>query len=460
MRMSLIDRLGLSRAGNAIEGPPVGVHSFKRQREGERVHLHLRVDVDKSGLLVINAAQILHLNPTAVLMAWFYLQETPQKEAIRRIEKAYSVPHAQAEADYAQIVHQVETLMFPDGACPVCDMELETRLPFSTQPSAPYRMDLAITYRCNNNCSHCYNARSRNFPEMDTASWKKVLEKIWDAGIPHVVFTGGEPTLRDDLPELVAYAGQLGMISGINTNGRRLKDKAFVEALIAAGLDHVQVTLESHDPAIHDRMVAAPGAWEDTIAGIRTVLQYPQLYMMTNTTLLQVNSPYLLDTLQFIHNLGVPTVGINALIYSGRGLSVNNGLPEEELPDLLIKAREFTQESGQRLIWYTPTQYCHFNPVQLDLGVKGCTAALYNMCVEPDGSVLPCQSYYQSLGNILVDGWDSIWNHELAVSLRSRRDVPDACKMCDLLHECGGGCPLAREACKSVEPIPLQPLQF
>ena len=59
----------------------------------------------------------------------------------------------------------------------------------------------------------------------------------------------------------------------------------------------------------------------------------------------------------------------------------------------------------------------------LDLGVKGCTAALYNMCVEPDGNVLPCQSYYQPLGNLLTDEWDAIWNHELAVRLRERKKL-------------------------------------
>ena len=74
----------------------------------------------------------------------------------------------------------------------------------------------------------------------------------------------------------------------------------------------------------------------------------------------------------------------------------------------------------------------------LDLGVKGCTAALYNMCVEPDGGVLPCQSYYHPLGNFLVDGWDSIWNHELAVRLRERNGLPQKCTGCSLLAECGG----------------------
>ena len=72
--------------------------------------------------------------------------------------------------------------------------------------------------------------------------------------------------------------------------------------------------------------------------------------------------------------------------------------------------------------------------MQLDLGVKGCTAALYNMCVEPNGAVLPCQSYYQPLGNLLHDPWDAIWNHELSVSLRQRRYVPEKCNGCALLQ--------------------------
>ncbi|MEI6291661.1 MAG: SPASM domain-containing protein, partial [Chloroflexota bacterium] len=71
-----------------------------------------------------------------------------------------------------------------------------------------------------------------------------------------------------------------------------------------------------------------------------------------------------------------------------------------------------------------------------------CTAALYNMCIEPNGDVLPCQSYYKSLGNILLDDWNMIWNHPLSINLRNRSDIPDKCGSCNLLAECGGGCPL------------------
>jgi radical SAM protein with 4Fe4S-binding SPASM domain len=268
-----------------------------------------------------------------------------------------------------------------------------------------------------------------------------VIDRLWELAIPHIVFTGGEPTLRSDLPELVGYAQSKGQITGLNTNARRLSDPRYVAQLVEAGLDHVQITLESHDPTIHDRMVAAPGAWKQTVAGIQNALA-TRLFVMTNTTMLQANSPDLGETLDFLAGLGVPTVGLNALIYSGRGATVGSGLPEGRLAPLLELARSKTESHGQRLIWYTPTQYCHFDPKQLDLGVKGCTAALYNMCVEPDGAVLPCQSYYHPLGNLLSEPWETIWNHDLAIHLRERHYVAERCQSCELLAECGGGCPL------------------
>jgi radical SAM protein with 4Fe4S-binding SPASM domain len=73
------------------------------------------------------------------------------------------------------------------------------------------------------------------------------------------------------------------------------------------------------------------------------------------------------------------------------------------------------------------------------------------MCVEPDGSVLPCQSYYQPLGNLLNDSWDSIWNHKLSVRLRERQELPQKCSGCALVSECGGGCPLQFEEFISME---------
>jgi radical SAM protein with 4Fe4S-binding SPASM domain len=191
-------------------------------------------------------------------------------------------------------------------------------------------------------------------------------------------------------------------------------------------------------------MMRAKGAFGQTIRGLKNALQ-SKLYVMTNTTMLSTNAHTIPATLDFLADLGVPTIGLNALIYSGHGLTVGTGLRESELQPILDMAARKTAERGQKLVWYTPTQYCEFDPTAHNLGVKGCTAALYSMCIESNGDVLPCQSYYHPLGNLLTDSWDSIWNHELSTQLRERRNLPFRCETCSLVAECGGGCPLQFE---------------
>ncbi len=422
--------------------PKPGLYHYEHHTEYEKSRLHLRIDPDHTGLLMVNANRIIHLNPTAVFMAYLVLEKYSQEDAARIITNTFQVSARKATEDYQNYSIQFTELIRPDGVCPIHELGIETVMPFTARPSAPYRMDLALTYRCNNECAHCYNARPRSYQEIATEEWFKILDRLWDLAIPHVVFTGGEPTLRSDLPKLIAYAERNGQITGLNTNGRRLNDKNYLNQLVDAGLDHVQITIESHEPEIHDKMVCTNGAWKQTVAGIRNALDTP-LYMMTNTTMLKDNSPQMETTLHFLADMGVPTVGLNALIYSGHGLSVGTGLLESDLPPLLELARSITTKYDQRLIWYTPTQYCHFDPMELELGIKGCTAALYNMCVEPDGAVLPCQSYYQPLGNLLTNSWKSVWKHPLSVALRERTAIPIKCNDCALLPECGGGCPLS-----------------
>jgi radical SAM protein with 4Fe4S-binding SPASM domain len=428
---------------------PTTLFHYVIQNPGEQSRVHLRLDADGSGTLIVNANRIMHLNPTAAWMAKQVLDGKLEADIIRTGRQTWNVKPDTLKQDFATFNFQLSELIRPDGACPIHDLDLDTIAPFSARPSAPYRLDLALTYRCNNDCHHCYNLEHpaltpgpspKGRGELDTAEWKQVIDKAWALGIPHIIFTGGEPTLRDDLPELVAHAEGNGQITGLNTNARRLADAGFVKRLVDAGLDHVQITVESADADIHNRMVNAK-AFDQTMRGLKNVLE-TRLFVMTNTTMLRDNIASLPATLDFLAEIGVPTVGLNALIYSGRGAKVGSGLPESALAPLLEVARQKTEARGQRLIWYTPTQYCHFDPVQMELGVKGCTAAQYNMCVEPNGDVLPCQSYYQSLGNILRDDWDSIWNHKLSVKLRERQDLPLKCEGCALLAECGGGCPL------------------
>ena len=421
--------------------PAPRLYHYLRENEHEKSRLHLRIDPDGHGTLIVNASSVIHLNPTATHMAWLILEGKSEAERIRAMTSRYSVSTRQAQSDLSSFESQFEELIRPDGACPVHELELEALMPFSTRPSAPYRMDLAVTYRCNNDCAHCYNARERNFPELTTEQWLEIIDQLWALGVPHIVFTGGEATLRNDLPELIRHAEANGQITGLNTNARRLSDEKYVQKLVEAGLDHVQVTVESWDEQIHDEMMQAKGAFKQTIAGLGNALQ-SDLYVMTNTTMLRTNAHTIPDTLDFLADIGVPTVGLNALIYSGQGLTVGTGLRESELQPLLDIATQKTNARGQRLIWYTPTQYCQFDPTANNLGVKGCTAALYSMCIESNGDVLPCQSYYQPLGNIRTNSWNSIWNHELSIRLRERRNLPAKCGDCPVVAECGGGCPL------------------
>jgi radical SAM protein with 4Fe4S-binding SPASM domain len=436
----------------SLRPPDPGLRSYEVTWDGGHAQVHLRTESDGEGLLLVNADRAVRLNPTATLMAWLILEKVGRPEALAWLKRRFRVDQQRLSSDYAQVEDQIQGLLHPDKVCLIHDLDLEILPPFDRPPSAPYRMDLAVTYRCNNDCPHCYNARARTFPEMPTHAWYDILEVLWGVGVPHICFTGGEATLRDDLPELIRRSKDLGQVTGLLTNGRRLSDPACTERLVEAGLDHVQFTLESRTAEIHDRMVARRGAWNQTVGGIRNALA-SGLFIMTNTTLLAENCEDIGATIDFLADLGVPTVGFNALIYSGHGASVGTGLPETALAPLLDIARERTERYGMRLIWYTPTQYCHFDPAQMGLGVKGCTAAAYNMCVEPDGSVIPCQSYYESMGNILTDTWDSIWNNDLALWLRERRFAPDVCHACPVFSECGGGCPLALK-----QQVPSDPL--
>jgi radical SAM protein with 4Fe4S-binding SPASM domain len=201
--------------------------------------------------------------------------------------------------------------------------------------------------------------------------------------------------------------------------------------------------LESHKPEVHDKMTCEAGSWQETVEGIKNAAK-SQIYVSTNTTLSKHNAADFLATIDFIKSLGVDAFGCNSLIYSGKAPAASEqfALSFEELNTLLPSIREKAHQIGLKFLWYTPTQYCHLDPLKLGLGIKSCTAALINACVGPNGDVYPCQSYFESLGNILTEPWDKIWHHPLAEKLRKREYVEEKCKDCSQLQVCGGGCPL------------------
>jgi len=420
-----------------------GLYPGLLELDGETHRLHLRIETSGGGLLTIDAGRILHLNPTAAEIVFHLIDGLTAKETVEQMRRRYRIGREALLGDVERILNTVRSLSATDRVCPSSDLGVELIEPYSPELSAPLRLDLALTYRCQNRCGHCYNDETRVVKELDTDGWRGVLDACLKAGIPHVVFTGGEPTLRDDLVDLVAYAEELGLVTGLNTNGRRLASEGYATRLYEAGLDHVQVTLESADPKIHNGVTGAE-SFDETLKGLRASVA-AGLYTMTNTTITKTNVSGMEKLVDFVADAGLSTFAVNGMIYSGRGEKSGVELAPDEVIPVLEQMAARARAKNLRFIWYTPTRYCELNPVEMGLGVKQCTAARLSMAVEPDGTVIPCQSYYEGVGNILKDEWKQIWNHPLCKKLRLPQQPLAECEACEHLSLCGGGCPLETE---------------
>ena len=420
-----------------------GLHHYRASGSWKGLRLHLRIEEDGSGVLVINASRVLFLNPSAAEHVYLLMQGRTPNEAAEEMSRRFKVNKETALKDHEDITFVVNTFAKTTDVCPISYLGIEKIDPFSRELSAPYRMDLALTYLCNNRCLHCYTGGPRETKELSTNQWSKVLDKLHEVGIPHVVFTGGEPTLREDLPDLVEHAEGLGLVSGLVTNGRRLSDAAYLDNLVRAGIDHIQITIESHQESVHDKITGAPGSWKETVMGLRNAIATP-VYTLTNTTLNRYNVKDILKTVDFLHNLGLEHFACNGLIYSGKAPKIAKefAIQESEFEPILKRIRDHARGLGMEFIWYTPTEYCVLDPLSLELGMKCCSACHIAMAVEPDGKVIPCQSYFEPLGNILTDDWKKIWNHPVCQDIRGRKYAPEKCVDCPQLSICGAGCPL------------------
>lgn len=424
-----------------IEPLEKGMFHAIKEDDGQVYRLHLRVEEDGSGVLLINASKVVHLNRTASEYVRLFMDGADEESIVRYIRKRYKVRPARVLLDYRSVRDAIERLATEEKICPVSFLGFERMEPLSRTPSAPYRMDFALSYDCNNDCLHCYVEEGRKRESMALERWKDAIRKCWDVGVPHICFTGGEPTVVDFLPELVEFAEDRGIVTGLLTNGRNLADEEFLERLVDAGLDHIQITVESADETVHDKMVGVKGAHQQTVTGLRNALK-ADVYTITNTTLTRLNVERIEETVKFFADCGVTVFAMNGLIYTGRGKGSGIGLGENELEGVLERVLSVAQDEGMRFIWYTPTRYCLFDPIILGLGMKQCTAARYNMCVEPDGALLPCQSFYETVGSFVDDEWEELWNAPLCRRLRERLWVDEKCRDCGRFVECGGGCPL------------------
>ena len=287
---------------------------------------------------------------------------------------------------------------------------------------APHRMDLMVSamtkqgsWHCNQKCVHCYAAGQvlSDEEELSTDDWKKILDNCRDACIPQVTFTGGEPTMREDLFELISYARWF--ISRLNTNGIRLTPD-YCKKLREAELDSVQITFYSEDPEIHNRLVGA-ARYEETLAGIKNALGQG-LSVSINTPLCTLNRDYVL------HGLGVIYVTCSGLITTGSAAQTESEalqLESGELEQILRQAVAYCHRNGMEIAFTSPGWLDEQVFEELNIPSPSCGACLSNMAITPAGNVVPCQSWLsdQPLGNMLTDDWKEIWDSETCQNRRN-----------------------------------------
>ena len=293
--------------------------------------------------------------------------------------------------------------------------------------NAPHRMDLMVSamtkngqWHCNQKCVHCYAAGQvhSDEEELPTGDWKAILDRCRAAGIPQVTFTGGEPTMREDLFELIAYARWF--ISRLNTNGIKLTEDC-CRKLREAELDSVQITFYSDEAEIHNRLVGA-AQYENTVRGIDNALS-AGLSVSINTPLCTLNRNYR-KTLEFLHEKGVLYVTCSGLITTGNAAgeaSERLQLTSGELEKILREAVAYCHENGMEIAFTSPGWIPPEVFEELGIPSPTCGACLSNMAITPGGNVVPCQSWLSDapLGNMLRDEWEHIWNSAACTECRN-----------------------------------------
>ena len=410
-----------------------------------RIHLippKFRLFRSNAYIVILNGYYLLPLGYSWALILSNFMKEVNQfdgkpiteadgkmivENTARNVRKVYpSVPKKDIEEDLEDLLDVLFAVA--RGNDPGAEIEKLSIRAYRDNMSAPHRMDLMVSamtdecgkWQCNQKCVFCYAAGQEmgKTKEMTTEQWKQAIDCLVAARVPMVTFTGGEPTQRADIAELVGYAKR--MVTRLNTNGVNLTPE-LVQQLKVAGLDSVQVTLYSHDEAVHNALVGS-NHHADTVQGIRNAVA-AGLDISINTPLSKKNADYE-ATLKFIHSLGVRFVTVSGLICTGMA-GINHkeyDLTSDELFEIVKTAKEFCNAHEMEIDFTSPGL---INAEKLDglgMNVPMCGACLSNMAIAPDGTVVPCQSWLgadASLGNILTDPFKQIWNHPMCKQLRN-----------------------------------------
>jgi 12,18-didecarboxysiroheme deacetylase len=330
-----------------------------------------------------------------------------------------------------------------------------------------------MTRRCNLKCVHCYaQAKDIEFEnELSTEEGKALIDDLASFGSPVMLFSGGEPTLRKDLPELAAYAREKGMRAVISTNGT-LIDRNMARKLKEVGLSYVGVSLDGMRDT-NDKFRGMKGAFNAALRGIHNC-QEEGIKVGLRFTINKQNVRDIPAIFDLLEEKQIPRICFYHLVYAGRGSEmVSEDLSLEEsrqAVDLILERTRDLHEKGFPAEVLTVDNHCdgpylymkllRENPeraaevFELLSMNQGNSTGVGIGCVSWDGSVHADQFWrHYSFGNVRERPFSEIWNDlsdELMAGLKNRKPLikvhGDRCAQCKWLDVCNGNFRVRAEA--------------
>ena|SRR5665648_345444 len=327
--------------------------------------------------------------------------------------------------------------------------------------------------RCNLNCVHCY-AQSKDIEykdELTTEQGKALIDDLAEFGAPVILFSGGEPTMRKDMPELARYAKSKGMRAVISTNGT-LIDEEMAKVLKDIELSYVGISLDGMRET-NDKFRGMKGAFDKALAGMRNCKR-EGIKVGLRFTINKQNAKDIPAIFDLLEEEGIPRVCFYHLVYAGRGTKlIEDDLSHEEsraVLDLIMDRTKALHDKGFPIEVLTVDNHCdgpyvYFrllkeDPVraaevyELLMMNQGNSTGIGIGCVSWDGSVHADQFWrHHSFGNVKERKFSEIWmdtSDELMAGLKNRKPLikanADRCAKCKWLEICNGNFRVRAEA--------------
>jgi pyrroloquinoline quinone biosynthesis protein E len=301
-----------------------------------------------------------------------------------------------------------------------------------------------LTHRCPLQCPYCSNPveLDRASGELTTAEWKKVLSELAEIGVLQIHFSGGEPTARKDLVELVRHATDVGLYTNLITSAVLLtRDK--LAALADAGLCHVQISFQGSEPTIADRVAGSKDAHRQKLEAAKWTREL-DLPLTVNAVMHRQNLHQLADIIQMAVDLDADRLEVANVQYYGWALKNRAALMPtfaqlEETTRIVEDARE--RLKGRLTIDYVIPDYYALRPKKC---MGGWGRQFFN--ISPSGKILPCHAaetitglQFESVRSNHSIAW--IWQNSEAFNLyRGTSWMAEPCRSCEFREVDFGGC--------------------